>query len=242
MDDGKNNSVHKASRTWDMQQSLEEIEARIHDGWPIGKLHERADRHINSMIEVGPFLRLPEPYSALEIGPGVGYLMQALDRRKKAHSIVGVDIAPNMAERARERMNRDNLCEKPFRFDVYDGIKLPYHDDYFDFVYSIATLQHVPKPSVYNLMMEASRVVKPSGFVAIQLLGPGYIEKAIPPFAQEVQNQISGSNTHWHHWHTTTEVEVVLRRAMNMPFAFVRSEETWLWAYWCKDWSAIQTL
>lgn len=228
--------MRQAAKTWNSDyETLEQIEARIHDGWPVEKLHERGDRRIATMFEVAPFIPLPSAYSALEVGPGVGYLMQALDRHKPAGSITGLDVAANMADHARSRMKRDSLTAKPFRFETYDGIDFPFDDNTFDLAYSIAVIQHIPKPFAYNIFLEMTRVVKPTGVVCVQLLSEKFLTHESCDFRKETRQQVTGSTGHWHHFYTRTEMEAVLRHGIKVPFFHLSGDGDSFWAVWSKS-------
>jgi ubiquinone/menaquinone biosynthesis C-methylase UbiE len=80
--------------------------------------------------------------------------------------IVGLDIAPNMLAKAKERLGE----RPPFGFQLYDGLKIPFEDRSFDVIYSVACLQHVPRPYVFNLFFEIRRLLKPRGFAVLHFL------------------------------------------------------------------------
>ncbi len=227
--------MREASKTWDSTESLASIEKRIHDGWPVDRLHERGDELIATMFKRSPFIHLSESYSALEIGPGVGYLMQALDRAKPAGSVTGLDVAANMAAHGKERMVRDALTEKPFRFETYDGVNFPFPDNSFDLVYSIAAIQHIPKPFAYNIFLEATRVVKPTGSVCLHLANVGYLDDEKVSFNDEVKKQINNLNDHWHHFYTEQEMDGILRFGMKVPAYKIATGKLALWASWTKS-------
>ena len=123
--------------------------------------------------------------------------------------MTGLDIAENMLAKARERI----AGKGPFQFIHYDGVHVPVSDESFDFIYSIAALQHIPKPYVYNLFFEILRILKPTGFAVFHLLS----FKSLPeqerffPWRDEIRNQIGLGKDHWHHFYSREEVEYVVR-------------------------------
>jgi len=131
----------------------------IHDGFKTEKeLVERGDRYMEFLFSPFPDLKLPRGFRALEIGSGLGYIMEALERYAQiqgvpAERIIGLDIAANMLEKAKAR-----ISSRPFDFLHYDGVHVPFEDGSLDFVYSVASLQHIPKPFVYNLFFEIKGV------------------------------------------------------------------------------------
>jgi SAM-dependent methyltransferase len=100
----------------------------------------------------------PNSLSGLDFGCGVGLFTRALVPH--VGSVVGVDIAPAMLERAREL----NPC---VRFDLYDGRRLPYADESFDFLLAACVLHHVDPRARGPLVSEMGRVVRAGGLVVL---------------------------------------------------------------------------
>ena len=74
--------LHVAFEIWnDKRESLESVEARIHDGVPIDRLHDRAHGYLNTIYTLFPYAAPKSSDVAMEIGPGVGYIMQAVMSR-----------------------------------------------------------------------------------------------------------------------------------------------------------------
>ena len=90
----------------------------------------------------------------LEVGCGTGVLTRALARVANAGSVVGVDLAPALIERARE-------LSPDIRFDVADARSLPFADGSFDLAVFDSTLSHVPGPE--RALAEAFRVLRADG-------------------------------------------------------------------------------
>ena len=132
----------------------------IHDGRKTEKeLVERGDYYIEFLFNPFPDLKLTSGLRALEIGSGLGYIMEALDRYAQIQGlqvgrIIGLDIAANMIEKAKTR-----LSGRPFEFLHYDGLHIPSENNSLDFVYSVASLQNIPKRFVYNLFFEIKRLL-----------------------------------------------------------------------------------
>lgn len=110
----------------------------------------------------GPMPRLGR---ALDFGCGLGRLSWALAER--FGEVVGVDISPEMIDRAR----RPNLSVGACRFVVNDRADLRgLASDSFDFVLSLVTLQHVSDRRVIrSYIREFVRVAAPGGVVVFQL-------------------------------------------------------------------------
>lgn len=90
----------------------------------------------------------------LDVGCGVG---QAVGRLKTSGiDAYGVDISVPNIEQARQLSKR---CQ------VYDGITLPFSDNYFDASGALNVLEHVEEPEAF--IRELVRVVRPGGRVVL---------------------------------------------------------------------------
>jgi ubiquinone/menaquinone biosynthesis C-methylase UbiE len=215
-----------ATATWnDPEETLESVNARIHDGVPLDQLEQRADRYVREMFAYFPYVTLPHHTVCMEIGSGTGYIMEALHRElirrtKPPASIAGLDIAEHMLERARQRIGEHG----PYRFLHYDGITVPLPDESFDLIYSVAALQHVPKPYVYNLFFEIRRLLRPDGFAVFHLSSfKGLaVQERFFPWREEVRRQINLETGHWHHFYSQDEVENVLKVGTGFRYVDIR--------------------
>lgn len=204
-----------AAAAWnDPDEDVDSVSTRIHDGVPAEQFETRADRYIRNFFGRFPYVGLPPAPACLEIGSGLGYIMEALhrelvSRRNPPSAITGLDIAEHMLARAEKRIGGDPT----FRFLHYDGITVPLPDASLDLVYSVAALQHVPKPYAYNLFLEMHRLLKPDGFGLFTLLtfkGLAF-QESIFPWREEVRRQVHRERDHWHHFYSTEELDCVLR-------------------------------
>lgn len=72
----------------------------------------------------------------------------------------GADISPEMLAMARAR-------HPGFEFDQLEGDRLPYADDAFDLVCSIAVIHHNPYERQERLLSELARVIRPGGYALL---------------------------------------------------------------------------
>jgi hypothetical protein len=184
----------------------------IHDGVKSEKeLAERGDGYIEFLFSPFPDLELESGFRALEIGSGLGYIMEALERYVRIQGlqvgrIIGLDIATNMLEKAKAR-----LSARPFEFLHYDGVHIPLDDGSLDFVYSVASLQHIPKRFVYNLFFEIKRLLSSRGFSLLHLLSFSHIPICVTPWAEIVRRDVKeGERSGWAYFYSAEELRWVL--------------------------------
>jgi len=206
-----------ATDAWNVEEeSLDHINLRIHDGVAIENLDSRGDSFVRHVCSLFPYIDFNKPH-VLEIGSGVGYIMAAVERATRDsaadRSIIGLDVSLSMIGRAQERLA--SLPDAPkdvFSFLHYNGLHIPLSDNSVDIIYSFATLQHIPKPYVYNLFYEIKRILKPSGLAVLHFLPFSYLseQERVLPWRNEVLQQVGlGPNGHWHHYYSTEELSQV---------------------------------
>ena len=101
---------------------------------------------------------------ALDFGCGAGRLTQALaEHFEEAH---GVDISMSMITTA-NKLNRNPLtCI--FHLNKADDLQI-FDENTFDFVLTLITLQHIPRPYALKYIAEFARVLKPGGVMVFQV-------------------------------------------------------------------------
>lgn len=122
----------------------------------------------------------------LEVGVGTGL---SLPEYGKHLEITGIDLAPEMLDKARERVNDERLTNiKDLR--VMDAGDLDFPDSSFDTVVAMYVITVVPDAE--KVMRELARVTKPGGEVMLvnhfsQDDGlRGWLERKMAPFADIV--------------------------------------------------------
>jgi ubiquinone/menaquinone biosynthesis C-methylase UbiE len=102
----------------------------------------------------------PSAANILEVGCGTGVLTRRLAGSENVGSVVGVDSAASLLEKARElAADLGNVT-----FAEADARSLPFDAGSFDVVVFDSTLSHVPGPE--DAVAEACRVLRPSGQLA----------------------------------------------------------------------------
>lgn len=124
--------------------------------------------------------------SILEVGVGTGLSLGDYSRHLQ---ITGIDLSPEMLEKAREKVAAENLTNVRGLHEM-DAGDLQFPDASFDSVVAMYVMTVVPDPE--KVMRELSRVTKPGGEVLLvnhfsQEEGVrGWMERRMAPFAEVI--------------------------------------------------------
>jgi ubiquinone/menaquinone biosynthesis C-methylase UbiE len=145
-------------------------------GHSISSEAERAawDRILARVIPAGG------PLDALDVGSGTGFL--ALELAARGHRATGIDFAPAMVAKARDKAASLGLAA---RFEEGDAENLPYADGSFDLVISRHVLWTLPHPE--RALDEWRRVLRPGGRLAV-IDGAQYTDATAPPQRENARN------------------------------------------------------
>ncbi len=103
----------------------------------------------------------------LDLGCGNGRLLDLF--RDKNVEYTGIDNSEELIQIAKERSKIQNPKSK-IQFLVADALNLPFEDNYFDKVFSVAVLHHIPsKEYRLQFLKEARRVLRPGGFLILSV-------------------------------------------------------------------------
>ena len=177
LDEGQ---VRDAYRRW----------APVYD-YTFGAVSTAGRRHAVEIVNAGTG-------RGLEVGGGTG---RALPNNKKHLDIGGIDLAPEMLEKARERGKTDNITNVSGLHEM-DASNLTFADNSFDTTVAMYVITVVPDPKMG--MLELARVTKPGGEVMLvnhfsQEEGVrGWVERQMAPFADLVG------------WHSVFDVSQVM--------------------------------
>lgn len=101
---------------------------------------------------------IPKRSIVLDLGCGEGYGTYLLS--KDAKKVIGLDVDPEIIDHASKKYSAPTIS-----FELYDGTKIPYPDNYFDAITVFQVIEHVDN-DVY-FVSEIYRVLKPKGLVIL---------------------------------------------------------------------------
>jgi phosphatidylethanolamine/phosphatidyl-N-methylethanolamine N-methyltransferase len=122
----------------------------------------------------------------LEVGVGTGLSLPAYRRKLE---IVGIDLSPEMLQKARERVAAEGLDNVTGLHEM-DAGDLAFPDGSFDTVVAMYVMTVVPDPE--KVMRELARVCRPGGEVLIvnhfstEDGMRGWVERRMAPFADKL--------------------------------------------------------
>ena len=96
----------------------------------------------------------------LDIGCGKAFLLYEISLIIPTVEIYGIDISDYAIENAKEELKES--------LQVANAIKLPFDDDYFDFVYSITTLHNLHNYDLDKALREMERVGKKNKYLCVE--------------------------------------------------------------------------
>ncbi|MEZ5899958.1 MAG: methyltransferase domain-containing protein [Hyphomicrobiaceae bacterium] len=180
--------------------------APVYD-YTFGKISTAGRRHAVEMINASHG-------KVLEVGVGTGL---SLPEYKSHLEITGIDLAPEMLQKARERVKSERLTNIAGLYEM-DAGNLQFADNSFDTVVAMYVITVVPEPE--KVMNELARVCKPGGQVLLvnhfsQDEGVrGWVERRMAPFADLVG------------WHSVFEMSRVMG-CPNLKLTDRRSLRPW---------------
>lgn len=97
----------------------------------------------------------------LDLGCGSGRLIEIIGNKKVDY--IGIDNSEKLIEIACQQYPN-------YHFQLFDGSRIPFPDDYFNKVFCIAVLHHIPDNQLrIEFLKEAKRVLKPGGTMILSV-------------------------------------------------------------------------
>lgn len=136
------------------------LKARLKETWTAGD-YDRFSRYMEQGARIFyEQLDVPAGCQLLDVACGSGQV--ALWAARDGVKVTGVDIAPNLVQRAQARANAEGLYA---RFREGDAEALPFEDASFDVVTSLVGAMFAPRPEL--VARELLRVCSPGGTIAM---------------------------------------------------------------------------
>jgi len=108
-------------------------------------------------IEIQHFL-LGKKGKILDIACGTGKVAEILSKKLNMHEVYGCDVSSLLIDKAVERgISKDKL-------KVSDATNLQYDDNYFDYCYSIGSLEHFTEEGINKFLISSKNVTKYIGY------------------------------------------------------------------------------
>jgi ubiquinone/menaquinone biosynthesis C-methylase UbiE len=154
------------------------LKTRLKETWMAGD-YDRFSRYMEQGARVFyEQLDIPSGCELLDVACGSGQV--ALWAARDGVNATGVDIAPNLIQRAQARANAEGLKA---RFIEGDAEALPFEDATFDVVTSLVGAMFAPRPDL--VARELLRVCSPGGAIAMGNWTPGgFIGQMFKTFAK----------------------------------------------------------
>jgi ubiquinone/menaquinone biosynthesis C-methylase UbiE len=147
----------------------------------------------------------------LEVAVGTGYLFERIVSINQAGRNDGIDLSPEMLERAKKRLSSKRFHN--YSLKVADAYSLPYQDETFDLIVNNYMFDLLPEEYFHHVLGEFKRVLKPGGRMLITSMtpgrtwysqfwdwllhkAPGILEGCRPISLEEDVNQIGLTNIH----------------------------------------------
>ncbi len=108
-------------------------------------------------------MSLQRDSKVLDVGCGTGFAVLELATRVSEGKAYGIDISHEMIEQAKAKIP-DDLSER-VEFCEGSSDKMPYQDNFFDFILCTNSFHHYPDP--IKALKEMQRVLKPGGQIVI---------------------------------------------------------------------------
>lgn len=122
------------------------------------------------------FLQLQEANKVLELGHGnCGHLPKIIKNRPSLQ-YVGLEISKTMYEVATKSFKVPRV-----EFQLYDGIKIPFDNNFFDAVFSVNTIYFWQEP--HSFIKEIERVLKNDGICVLTYAEKSFMKKL--PFVKD---------------------------------------------------------
>ncbi len=134
----------------------------------------------NAWIEIQHLL-INKNGKILDIACGTGKVIEILSKIN-IKDVYGCDISDFLIEKAIKRGIPKN------KLQVCDATNLPYDENFFDYCYSIGSLEHFTEEQIYKFLISSKKVTKYFGFHQIPMSRSNKDEGWITPYQSYFNN------------------------------------------------------
>jgi ubiquinone/menaquinone biosynthesis C-methylase UbiE len=153
-------------------------------------------------------LALANGAKVLDVGCGTGAsALPAAEAVGSTGSVIGVDLAARLLDRARAKAKTCGLSNIEFR--LADMTSLGYPNDHFDAVVSVFSIFFVP--DMEGLVRELWRMVRPGGKLAVTTWGPRIWEPAYSRWQKVIKQERPDLYSAFNPWDRITDPVAVRR-------------------------------
>ncbi|WP_109436999.1 MULTISPECIES: class I SAM-dependent methyltransferase [Aquimarina] len=138
------------------------------------------ESNIQMTIDSIKSLKLLKSDFLLEIGHGNCGHLEKIYRDTNGVKYFGLEISETMKYEA-ERINKKLLQNNQISFYLYDGIKIPFPDNYFDKIFTVNTIYFWENP--LDFIIEIYRVLKTNGILILTFAQKDFMKKL--PFVKD---------------------------------------------------------
>jgi ubiquinone/menaquinone biosynthesis C-methylase UbiE len=134
---------------------------------------------VEQMVDATP---PPRPDArALDVGAGPGYATLLVAKKHPAAHVTGIDFSPIQVKFAKQHLRKQPApnCD----FMLGDALDLPFENESFDFVFSIASIKHWP--DARQGLSEIRRVLRPGCIALIGEADPQCQKRHLDSFVQK---------------------------------------------------------
>lgn len=126
-----------------------------------------------------------EGRSILDVGCGPARYITCL-LKYNPKTVIGIDFGADIIEN-----NKQRFAEIPYvDFVIGSADKIPFKDDFFDFVTSVGVIHHLPTP-IRTSIREHARITAPGGYLFVFIAGSGGLELKVWEFLRNFLYDIS---------------------------------------------------
>jgi SAM-dependent methyltransferase len=143
-----------------LPDGLAQLKQNLRASWMAGDFGQIARLNAKGAEEFVNRIKLKPGMKVLDVACGTGN--QSIPAARTGAQVIGLDIAPNLLDQARQRAQSESL---KIEFVEGDAEKLPYPAAQFDVVLSMFGAMFAPRPEI--VATELKRVCRSDGLIAM---------------------------------------------------------------------------